>query len=350
MVSLPRRIEVLSNLGTWLEGFVKSYPDSDEPDAYELATAITKAHHYNQWIIEAFVLKALSYWAIRLSASSLEQFVRKYPDLGKDAVIKDIAVIPEENMPLAGFHDFICVLLSGNRFVSLNANHREDILWFISTKIISMEPGLADFISWHEHLPQKIDKYLVHAKIWGSTTWREYLQKKNSLIRNQRIAVAVITSEDQPADFELMGSDIFEFFGQSPHNVRKLYVPEFFTIESFFPSLEKYDFICQHNRYANNYDYQRSVLLMDQKPFFENGFLVMREAPELVVPIGCLYFERYFSIEDLQMKLQRDALYIQQIISKSKDISGAIEPGKALMYSLEDFEDGKDTLNFLTNE
>ena len=87
---------------------------------------------------------------------------------------------------------------------------------------------------------------------------------------------------------------------------------------------------------------------MDRIPFFENGFMIMRESADLQVPIGCIHFEYYQSIDDLRSKLKRDEFEIQQVITNADFISTGVKPGNAFQYSLIDFEDHKDTLSFLT--
>jgi hypothetical protein len=88
---------------------------------------------------------------------------------------------------------------------------------------------------------------------------------------------------------------------------------------------------------------------LEKIPFFENGFLIMRENNELKVPTGCLHFEYYKSIEDLENKLKRDESEIQQIISNADFIPNAIIPGKSNEFSLFDFDDHKDVIRFLLN-
>ena len=347
MISLKKKLEVFSLFQLWLEQFLNNWSGNALNRQDLFVSNIQSARHYNQWIVEPFVIKCLEQWVKRLTPESLFAFIDKYPEVEYIKQQKTIAVIPKENVPLDGLHDLICVLLAGHKFVGRNFNHTSDLVWYLSQKLIDIEPSFNDSIFWYEKLPKNVDKYLVYANLYGSNAWKEYLSKKDSLIRNQSISLGVITSEDDIDDYELLGCDISDYFGQSSYNVRKLFVPESFTIQKFFPAMEKYSFIYQYNRYANNYDYQRSILMMDLKPFFENGFLIMRETAEHAVPIGCLHYEFYKSEEDLKTKLNNENVHIQQIISNSKSISNAVLPGSATSFSLYDFEDHQDTMKFL---
>ena len=86
---------------------------------------------------------------------------------------------------------------------------------------------------------------------------------------------------------------------------------------------------------------------MDLIPFFDNGFLVLRESSELHVPLGCLYFEYYDTKEDVQKKVDSIESGIQQIVTNLPRFPNAIKPGMAHEYQLWDYADHQDSLQFL---
>ena len=51
--------------------------------------------------------------------------------------------------------------------------------------------------------------------------------------------------------------------------------------------------VINHNKYANNYDYNKAVYLMSEQKFVENGFLIIKEDNKLGSPIACLFYEKY---------------------------------------------------------
>lgn len=345
-MSIDQRIDKLVQLGIWLMNYQNSLSYSPGDEYYPLFEAVTNAHFYNPWLIEPFVNKSISLWASKLSKESFQDFYKRYPLIEWVQTSKNIAVISQKNIPLGGFHDFICVIITGHRFYSKNANHEFDVLKIITKKLIEFEPAFEKYIFWCDHYPKQIDAYLIYTSVKGNIM-NQYFDDRQSLVRKKRISVAVILENDTAEDFQKIISDAVLFFGLSSWNIRKLYVPEEFTVDNFFPVMENYSFIYKHNRYANNFDYHRSVLLLNQIPFFENGFMIMRESSEFDVPIGCLYYEYYSKLGELRSKLSEKEQEIQQIITNSDFIPNTVKPGEGHQNSLYNFDDHKDILKFL---
>lgn len=297
----------------------------------------------NQWFVEDFVRKALQQWSVRLSTA--KELVAKYPKLLSSDKSKHVLVVPDDKVPFSGLSDLVSVLVSGSHFYCKKSKDQTLDLQYITNRLIEIEPLYVDFIHWDANI-QNVDTYLVQTRSDNDKALASYFRTRNSLIRNKPVSVAVISENDGIDDFKRMGDDLFTFFGLSPYNVRKLFVPKSFHISTFLDSLEQYAFIYQYNRYANNYDYHKSVYLMEQIPFFDNGFMAFRESFELQPPIGCLFYEYYESIEELRQRFRVVPASIQQIVTNIKDFQGSVEIGESLSYKLWDFVEQKDTLNF----
>ena len=50
-----------------------------------------------------------------------------------------------------------------------------------------------------------------------------------------------------------------------------------FLIILLFNALYDFRDIINHNKYANNYDYNKAVYLMGEQKFIENGFLLIKK-------------------------------------------------------------------------
>ncbi len=351
MISLEKRIEALVELGLWLKSYETSKAQhvNNEADSifFEFNKIVRNQHIYNHWLIEQFVDKAIGYWAERLSRESINWFTARYTDLQHKHSTIDVAVIPQQNIPLAGFHDAICIWLAGYRFFAKNINHELYLLQYITNKLIDLEPALNDLICWVDTFPKTINAYLVHSKPNENEVLKQYFSSKRCLIRQKRISVAVLLPNFTCTEIAALSGDILDFFGQSNHNVRKIYVPTGFSVEQFYPSIEHYAWMQQNNRYANNFDYHRSIFLMDRIEFFENGFLILRQSPQMQVPIGCLHFEYYNTIDELTEKLTSQNNNIQQVICKSGLGIEASNYGTAHNYMLWNYDDEKDVMSFL---
>lgn len=350
MISLERRMEALAKLGSWLKNYgiwkAQSIPEGNSQWS-ELDIIVRNNHIYNPWLIEPFVVKAMEHWAERLSFQSVQLFANRYPELEDMQPTISVVVIPKKNIPLAGLHDAVCVWLAGHRFYARNTNHEFDLLNCITQKLITIEPAFEELICWVDTYPKSTNAYLIHSVNEEDTAIKQYFSAKCSLIRSKRISVAVLLTDFISQEIEALSGDTLDFFGQSDHNVRKIYVPINFNVEQFYPSIENYAWMQQNNRYANNFDYHRSIFLMDRIKFFENGFLILRESVEMHVPIGCLYFEYYTSMVDLTEKLCTHKHQIQQVICKSDLGIDTKLPGSAHTYPLWNFDDKQDVMSFL---
>ncbi len=346
MVFLDRRIDALRKLGEWLMEYVEFKRDEMNYGYGVLDNAVKKAFTFNPWWIDSFIYIVIKSWAVKLSDINKNELLDKYTGIENPNNCIDVAVITRSEVPLSGLHDFICVILTGNRFFCRNINHENDILQLITLKLLELEPGFKDNVFWTDHLPKGIDSFLLFSNE-GDTTLLNYFGSKNNLIRKKRISAGVLLESDNEYDYRKFADDIFNCFGLSNRNVRKLLVPENFTVDAFYPSIEHYGYLYKYNRYANNFDYNRSIFLLDKIPFFENGFLIMRECSELKVPAGCVYFEYYYSHKDLEDKLKLNENEYQQIITNSELIPGSFKPGSSFDFSLFNYDDNKDVIRFL---
>ena len=94
----------------------------------------------------------------------------------------------------------------------------------------------------------------------------------------------------------------------------------------------------------NNYDYHRTLLLMNKTPHLANEFLMIQESESLYSSIGTLFYEVYHSIDELKTKIEAQNYTIQCVVG---DGDGFIPFGKAQQPSLSDYADRKDTIGFL---
>ena len=51
------------------------------------------------------------------------------------------------------------------------------------------------------------------------------------------------------------------------------------------------------HKYANNYDYQLSILLLNKQHYMTNGTTLVTQHDSLFSPIGVLYYDHYANKE-----------------------------------------------------
>ena len=110
----------------------------------------------------------------------------------------------------------------------------------------------------------------------GSSNTRRYFEyyfkDVPRLLRGSRTSVSVLTNETTPNELKLLSNDIFQYFGRGCRSVTHLFLPNDFDIQRLFESWIDWSHIVMHNKYASNYDYQRSLLMLNKAKFHENNF------------------------------------------------------------------------------
>jgi len=156
-----------------------------------------------------------------------------------------------------------------------------------------------------------------------------------------------LCGSETPDELRLLGRDVFTYFGLGCRSVSKIFIPEDFDPVRLVTAWDIYVDILHHHKYHNNYDYQKSILLVNKIPFYDSGFVILHENQKLVSPISVVYFERYKNEEDLRARLQVVSDKIQCVVGKTQDDHTPF--GKAQSPELWDYADEVDTMKFLEN-
>lgn len=250
------------------------------------------------------------------------------------------------NIPAVGFHDLMCVLLSGNSAViKLSASDSFFTKWLIA-KLVSLEPEFEGYIQIEEML-KGMDAYIATGSDNSARYFHYYFGKYPSVIRANRTSVAVLSGNESDKELESLGIDIFLYFGLGCRNVAKIFVKDVTFLQRFLNVMEKFQTVTLNHKYVNNYDYNKSIYLVNREPHLDNGFLLLKESDELVSPIGVLYYETYDSQEELLIKLERLESKIQCVVGDPRLMPGVIGFGEAQFPKPWDYADRVDTMKFL---
>jgi hypothetical protein len=113
------------------------------------------------------------------------------------------------------------------------------------------------------------------------------------LFRKNRTSLAVLDGTESNEELEALGKDIFTHFGLGCRNVSKLLIPEDFDLNRFFSAIVPYGEIVNHHKYANNYDYNKAIYLMNLEKMLDNNFILLKESNELFSPLAVLFYQRF---------------------------------------------------------
>jgi len=351
-MELEKRIEAFARLGEFLRQFEIS--GSNVQDTNRLNTkyfkrfesAIREVNHFNPWFIEKFVRQAVTGIGWSLEKFKLQKWLKQYPELKNSKKRISAGVVMAGNIPMVGFHDFLSVLISGNKFTGKLSSKDNILLPLIADVLMEIYPAFRDSIQFTN---QHISDYDVIIATGSGNTARYfdyYFGNSPNIIRKNRNSVAILDGTETKQELQLLGDDIFRYFGLGCRSVSKLYIPDGYDFNLFFNAIETFAFIIDHPKYANNYKYNRSILLMNQIIHEDNGFVLLKEDESIPSPISVLHYQYYNSNELLKSHFKDNRDIIQCIVSGNSDFN-AIPPGKAQNPEVWEYADNIDTIAFL---
>lgn len=358
-MDLSERIEAFSKLGDYLRDSLLNVKDvlpspgipaGDLFSEPALLGIIGQAREVNAWFMPCFVHHALTEIARILTKGNLLSWCDRYPRKGLNPA-KPVVVgcILAGNIPLVGFHDFLSILLSGNRFKGKMSGKDDRILPFLAEKLLSFEPGFSSFVHFEDSYLGNIDAIIATGSNNSSRYFEYYFGRYPHIFRQNRNGIALLTGKESIKELTALADDILLYFGMGCRNVAKLYVPEGYKFDKLFGEMEKYRHLIDHHKYANNYDYHRSVYLMNRIEHLDNGFLLLRPDPAISSPVATLHYESYSGLRELIPRILGQEASIQCIAGRETPGLPTVELGRTQNPELWDYADNMDTIKFLSN-
>lgn len=351
---IDKRIKAFVELGEFLEQFAdidtKKVENALNDRFYSLFNELIETVHiYNGWFTPENVRNAITGIVHLLKKDSLIDWLSAYiNELSHQKETKKVAVIMAGNIPMVGFHDMLCVLISGNKFIGKLSSDDKLLLPTLTKILIAIEPEFEAYIQFNEGTLKDIDAVIATGSNNSSRYFEYYFGKYPHIIRKNRNSVAILTGKESTEELTALGGDIFQYFGLGCRNVSKLFVPKGYKFDTFYESIFQYNAIVNNNKYGNNYEYNRTVYLMNSSSnLLDNNFLLLKEDTGYTSPIGVLYYEYYNNVEELEKKLLNEADNIQCIVGNYSSALNKTPFGTAQSPKPNDYADGIDTMRFL---
>ncbi|HLP11512.1 MAG TPA: acyl-CoA reductase [Flavobacteriales bacterium] len=339
------RIAAFVQLGLFLEHFAvekdwTGYTDGvSQAEHDDFNKVIEGVKHHNGWFTPEMVRKAFGGISKWLKADVLETWLAKYPGTEKN---KTIALIMAGNIPLVGFHDVLCVLLSGNKLMAKFSGDDDVLIPLLLKYLIQVEPRFDEYIRIAANKMVDFDAVIATGSNNSARYFESYFGKYPHIIRKNRTSVAILNGHESAEDLKALGHDIFDFYGLGCRNVTKIYVPEGYNLDKFFGGIFDFKDIIHHKKYANNYDYHKAIYLMNRDSLIENGFLLLKEDKSLFSPVGVLHYEYYDDVKKIEAALALKSDELQCVVDNKQVLFGQTQqPG------ISDYADGIDTMKFI---
>lgn len=349
-MQLEKRIQAFINLGKFMSQFSSDTYSKKENilknEAFydDMISLIRLSKSHNGWFSEDNIQFAFKSWEDALTEKNLLKWTSGY-SLEKTPY-NTIALILAGNIPLVGFHDFLTVLISGNKVLAKLSTNDKLLLPYLSKYLIAVEPEFESYISFTEEKLETFDAVIATGSNNTARYFDYYFGKYPNIIRRNRNSVAILTGNETPEQLNELANDIFRYFGLGCRNVSKLYLPKDYNFDAFYNAMFSWKHVINDHKYINNYDYNKAVYLMSSLNLLDNEFLLLKEDTSFSSPISVIFHETYENIDDLKSTLASETDNIQCIVSEI-GIKNEINFGETQSPQLWDYADNVDTLDFL---
>ena len=331
-MNLQQRKELLVRLGSYLQS-------TDE----QWEAVKQKAYAENNWFLPAFIELSVKNIAHNfLKPGQLDQLIARYQVPENNSNPKKVGIVMAGNIPLVGFHDLLCVFLSGHYTMVKLSSKDEVLIKHLHKKLIEWEQEVERSVIISEMI-KNCDAYIATGSNNSSRYFEYYFGKYPSIIRKNRTSVAILTGKESRDELEKLSDDVYQYFGLGCRNVTKIFVPKNYDFIPLLDAFKKYDHLIDHYKYKNNYDYNLAVHILNNQYYMSNGSILLVENESPFSPIGQLHYEFYSNENAVREQLKNDPA-IQCIVSKHDT-----DFGEAQCPGICDYADGVDTMAFLLN-
>lgn len=311
---------------------------------------IREAEVRNAWFTSEMIKKAQEAWVNALTSESVQNWLVPYGELR--SIPKTVGIICAGNIPWVGLHDILSALVAGvNIKVKLSSDDQILMGWAIN----QIHPLLAENLLNRQleevEKLKDIDALIATGSNNTAMNLDYYFRHVPRLIRGNRNSVAVIPSDISPDEMEALGMDIFLYFGMGCRNVSMVFLPEGMDIHQFYFPLEKFSYIKDHNKYANNHTYQKAVFLMNLQKIYDNDFLILRESNQIASPVSMCHYQYYQDEEDCWEFIRAHQEAIQVVAGRKVpgDLPGC-QFGQTQFPKLSEYSDRKDTIQWIQSQ
>ncbi len=332
-MTLEQRIRAFSQLGTYL----KDLGDEATEGLYR------QAQHHNNWFTEYNVERAKHGLVHMLRQEQLVEWCERY-ELSDESSAKEVGIVMAGNIPFVGFHDLLCILISGHKAAIKLSSQDQVLMKKVLDILTEIEPAFESRISKQERL-NHVDAVIATGSDNTSRYFEYYFRHIPHIIRKNRTSVAVLSGDENTDQLKALADDLFLYFGLGCRNVSKVFIPKDYDIREAFKYFDHYGSVIDHHKYRNNYDYNKSLYLVNKVEHFDTGFSLWTQSEELVSPISVVFFEEYSDPEHLNQMITKNESKIQCIVADGWP--GAVGFGEAQTPDLWDYADNVDTLAFL---
>lgn len=319
-------ITLFATLGDRLRGF------GDDDSTREV---IARACEANGWFTPGEICRAVASIADdMLRRELLREWLLPYRV--PVATPRRVLVVMAGNIPLVGFFDLLCVVVSGHRCLVKPSAKDTVLMEYIVALLREIQPEIpVEFYDGHA----AVDAVIATGSDNANRYFRMNYAGLPTLLRGSRQSVAVLSGRETTAQLEGLADDIWAYSGLGCRNVSLIFVPEGYDLHLQMPAV--------NDKYLNNYLQTRALLSMTGCPFTDFGAAVAVEQRAFPMALSQIAYTRYQTLGEVGAWLAEHDAELQCVVTECVDHSRRAGFGRAQSPSLTDYPDERDVIAFL---
>ena len=338
-LSVERGIEAFAELGRAMREGAAGTGTGSGKLFHELSGRLCLS---NPWFTPENVRRALNATGAALTKEKLTRWLSAYPELNDKRDPVTVGVVMAGNIPMVGFHDLLCVLISGNRLLARLSTRDELLMKAVAATLTEIEPAFGNVTELTIGQLKGFGKVIATGSNNTSRYFEYYFRNVPSIIRRNRNSIAILDGTESDSELKLLGDDLFSYFGLGCRNVSKLYLPRGYDPTSLLPHWEHFESLRSHYRYMINYDHYRAVMIVNRESFTDGRFILLKESSSLTPPMAVLHYEFYDSSSGPVIIPEMSEEVLQCIVGHKH-----LPFGKTQEPEVWDYADNIDTISFL---
>ena len=221
-MNINSRIKLLSKLGRFFSDYLKKNNNEFTEIIFRnVDKKIEEVKHQNSFFDLDNIKNCFAYWGQNLNEKNLKKLEPNY----KSENSKNILIIMAGNIPLVGFHDFLCVFICGHKSI-IKKSSKDSVLYNLIFKLLlSWEPKFENCFTIVERVNLEIDAVIATGNNSSTHFFEKYFKKYPKIIRKNRNSVAILNGNESQKDLKKLMKDIFLYYGLGCRSVSKIFIP-----------------------------------------------------------------------------------------------------------------------------
>lgn len=260
----------------------------DSPAKEQMYEFIEETAYYQPWFVQEHMCIALC----DLASEILK--LKEFPESRHS--FSEIGVLLNTDAPLEGITELIYLAVSGfNLQVILPGKMQKYFQGLL--RILEISPLFRNKIRINENYFSGIHAIVAFSEI--NSTMNSYLSKYPLLQIYRKGLSFILTGPESDEELSMLVFRICMFFGRSQSSIKVLFIPSNYSLEPLIKQFDRYSDQLFNHKYFNNYEYRKSVMLINQIPHQTAGPLLITENQGQAGYNGVLCIQKYFNESDI---------------------------------------------------